>query len=298
MTREADGGGFGVGAEGTRTAYFPGKAHRLRPAGDRTRATTTAGHDRHGRPHAPARHLHLRDPPTRHPGRHPGARRPWRSPPPGGTADAYQVWSSLGKDLRDLEQPAHRPGRRHVMAYDEGLTERIRERLGADPDIAEKRMFGGIAFLHHGNVAVGVSGDDLMVRVCPEATDEALARPGARIFDMAGRPMRGWSWSRAPPSRRTRRSESRSTRARVRGEPAAQVRIGSRRRRGASLDRSLVTLRFGRRRRAARRSPSRAVIRRRPPRGSAGSRRKRAAPAVRRRRPVRFRQQVVLAAEP
>ncbi|MFI2205441.1 TfoX/Sxy family protein [Streptomyces sp. NPDC020192] len=78
------------------------------------------------------------------------------------------------------------------MAYDEGLAERIRERLGGDPGITEKRMFGGIAFLHHGNMAVGVTGDDLMVRVGPDATDAALARPGARLFDMTGRPMRGW----------------------------------------------------------------------------------------------------------
>lgn len=53
-------------------------------------------------------------------------------------------------------------------------------------------MFGGIAFLHHGNMAVDVSGDDLMVRVGPDATAEALARPGVRIFDMTGRPIRGW----------------------------------------------------------------------------------------------------------
>ncbi|WP_406442384.1 TfoX/Sxy family protein [Streptomyces sp. NBC_00631] len=78
------------------------------------------------------------------------------------------------------------------MAYDQGLAERIRERLGADADVAEKRMFGGIAFLYRGNMAVGVTGDDLMVRVGPDATDAALARPGARIFDMTGRPMRGW----------------------------------------------------------------------------------------------------------
>ncbi|MFG1665316.1 TfoX/Sxy family protein [Streptomyces sp. Y7] len=78
------------------------------------------------------------------------------------------------------------------MAYDEGLAERIRERLGTDPEISEKRMFGGLAFLHRGNMAVGVTGDDLMVRVGPDATDAALARPGARIFDMTGRPMRGW----------------------------------------------------------------------------------------------------------
>ncbi|SEC25380.1 TfoX N-terminal domain-containing protein [Streptomyces sp. 3213] len=78
------------------------------------------------------------------------------------------------------------------MAYDEGLAERIRERFKADPGITEKRMFGGIAFLHRGNMAVGVTGDDLMVRVGPDATDAALARPGTRIFDMTGRPMRGW----------------------------------------------------------------------------------------------------------
>jgi hypothetical protein len=78
------------------------------------------------------------------------------------------------------------------MAYDEALAERIRERLGADPGIDEKRMFGGIAFLYQGNMAVGVSGDDLMVRVGSDASDAALARPGARVFDMTGRPMRGW----------------------------------------------------------------------------------------------------------
>ena len=78
------------------------------------------------------------------------------------------------------------------MAYDEGLAQRIRDRLGAAPEITERRMFGGLAFLLHGNMAVGVTGDDLMVRVGPEAADAALARPGARLFDMTGRPMRGW----------------------------------------------------------------------------------------------------------
>jgi hypothetical protein len=78
------------------------------------------------------------------------------------------------------------------MAYDEGLAERIRHHLGADPGVTEKRMFGGIAFLYEGNMAVGVTGDDLMVRVGPDAADTALARPGTRLFDMTGRPMRGW----------------------------------------------------------------------------------------------------------
>ncbi|MER6615728.1 TfoX/Sxy family protein [Streptomyces xantholiticus] len=78
------------------------------------------------------------------------------------------------------------------MAYDEGLAERIRDRLGTDPAVTEKRMFGGLAFLHTGNMAVGVIGDGLMVRVGPEATEAALARPGTRPFDFTGRPMRGW----------------------------------------------------------------------------------------------------------
>ncbi|MET7732054.1 TfoX/Sxy family protein [Streptomyces sp. NPDC005402] len=78
------------------------------------------------------------------------------------------------------------------MAYDEGLAERIRQHLSTVSGVAEKRMFGGIAFLHQGNMAVGVTGGDLMVRVGPDAADAALARPGARISDMGGRRMRGW----------------------------------------------------------------------------------------------------------
>ncbi|WP_149180019.1 TfoX/Sxy family protein [Streptomyces sp. TRM49041] len=78
------------------------------------------------------------------------------------------------------------------MAYDEGLAERIRTRLGDHPAVGEKRMFGGLAFLHEGNMAVGVIGDELVVRVGPDATGTALARPGARPFDFTGRPMRGW----------------------------------------------------------------------------------------------------------
>ena len=78
------------------------------------------------------------------------------------------------------------------MAYDEALAERIRDRLTEMPGVTDKRMFGGIAFMTDGNMTVGVTGDDLMVRVGPDATEEALAQPGARPFDMTGRPMRGW----------------------------------------------------------------------------------------------------------
>ncbi len=78
------------------------------------------------------------------------------------------------------------------MAYDEGLAQRIREALADDAGLTERRMFGGIAYMLHGNMAVGISGDELMVRVGPEAYDDALAQPHARVFDMTGRVMRGW----------------------------------------------------------------------------------------------------------
>jgi TfoX/Sxy family transcriptional regulator of competence genes len=78
------------------------------------------------------------------------------------------------------------------MAYDEGLAHRLRERLEGAPDITEKRMFGGLAVMWQGNMLVGVIGDDLIARVGPDATEAALARPGARLFDFTGRPMRGW----------------------------------------------------------------------------------------------------------
>ncbi|MFF9012984.1 TfoX/Sxy family protein [Streptomyces sp. NPDC014870] len=79
------------------------------------------------------------------------------------------------------------------MAFDEGLAERIRARLGTGPSVSEKRMSGGLAFLYAGNMLVGVIGDELMVRVGPDANDEARARPGTRPFDFTGRPMRGWA---------------------------------------------------------------------------------------------------------
>lgn len=78
------------------------------------------------------------------------------------------------------------------MAYDEALAERVREKLGSSPGVAEKRMFGGIAFLTHGNMTVGVRGDELIARISPVDTNAALAGPGVRIFDITGKPMRGW----------------------------------------------------------------------------------------------------------
>ncbi len=78
------------------------------------------------------------------------------------------------------------------MAYDEALAARVRLLIGGHPALSEKRMFGGIAFLIDGKMAVGVNKDHLMVRVGKEAHDEAVARPGAHIMDFTGRPMVGW----------------------------------------------------------------------------------------------------------
>ena len=78
------------------------------------------------------------------------------------------------------------------MAYDEGLAERIRGALDERLDVAEKRMFGGIAFMVRGHMCVGIVKDDLMVRVGPEAYDALVRQPHARSMDFTGRPMKGF----------------------------------------------------------------------------------------------------------
>jgi TfoX/Sxy family transcriptional regulator of competence genes len=78
------------------------------------------------------------------------------------------------------------------MAFDEGLAERIRETVGAEPGLEEKKMFGGIGYLVNGNLAVGIHGDELIVRMGPSVPDEVLAAPHVRPFDITGKPMKGW----------------------------------------------------------------------------------------------------------
>ena len=79
------------------------------------------------------------------------------------------------------------------MAYDEDLADRIRELLAGEPDVTEQRMFGGLAFLVRGNMAVAASGrGGLMVRVDPHDADALLERPYADPFEMRGRPIKGW----------------------------------------------------------------------------------------------------------
>ena len=78
------------------------------------------------------------------------------------------------------------------MAHDEGLAQRIRERLDEQPGLSEKRMFGGVAFLVNGNMAVGVVKRELMVRVGPDAHAAALREKHARPMDFTKRPMKGF----------------------------------------------------------------------------------------------------------
>jgi len=78
------------------------------------------------------------------------------------------------------------------MAYDEGLAERIREILADEAGLSEKRMFGGLTFLLHGNMCVGVVKDELMVRAGPQAYDELVRQAHARAMDFTGKRMKGF----------------------------------------------------------------------------------------------------------
>ena len=84
------------------------------------------------------------------------------------------------------------------MAFDEGVAQRLREAIEDRPDIVEKRMFGGIAFMHSGNMCCGVVGDVLMARVGPDAYADALTRPNAREMDFTGRGLKGFVYVDPP----------------------------------------------------------------------------------------------------
>jgi TfoX/Sxy family transcriptional regulator of competence genes len=78
------------------------------------------------------------------------------------------------------------------MPYNETLAARIRKALDGKSGVVEKKMFGGVGFMLHGNIACGVHKQSLMVRVGPAQHANALARPGARPFELTARPMAGW----------------------------------------------------------------------------------------------------------
>jgi TfoX/Sxy family transcriptional regulator of competence genes len=79
------------------------------------------------------------------------------------------------------------------MAYDEELADRIRELVDGESSLTEKKMFGGLAFLIGGNMAVAASGQGgLLVRVDPAQSDKLVATTSARLMEMRGRSMQGW----------------------------------------------------------------------------------------------------------
>jgi TfoX/Sxy family transcriptional regulator of competence genes len=77
------------------------------------------------------------------------------------------------------------------MAYDEKLADRVRDLLSARSEVSERKMFGGIAFMVAGNMACGVLGEELIVRLGDEEGEKALTEEGVRPFDFTGKPMKG-----------------------------------------------------------------------------------------------------------
>jgi TfoX/Sxy family transcriptional regulator of competence genes len=78
------------------------------------------------------------------------------------------------------------------VAFDADLAARVREEMHAYPGVSERKMFGGIGFMVHGNMAVGVHGRELIVRIDAGEHDDALGQTATRTFDVTGREMRGW----------------------------------------------------------------------------------------------------------
>jgi TfoX/Sxy family transcriptional regulator of competence genes len=79
------------------------------------------------------------------------------------------------------------------VVYDEELADRIRELVAGESGLTEKKMFGGLAFLIGGNMAVAASGQGgLLVRVEPAQSDKLVATTSARLMEMRGRSMQGW----------------------------------------------------------------------------------------------------------
>lgn len=80
-----------------------------------------------------------------------------------------------------------------AMAYDDELADRVRETVAQEHGLTEKKMFGGLAFLINGNMAVAASSKGgLMLRVDPAETEELLQDGRAEPFEMHGRGMKGW----------------------------------------------------------------------------------------------------------
>jgi TfoX/Sxy family transcriptional regulator of competence genes len=90
------------------------------------------------------------------------------------------------------------------VAYDEMLAQRVRDCLADEPGVREIRMFGGLCFTLNGNMCVGVIGEELMIRVGPDAYERSLALPHARPMDFTGQPLRGMVYVAAAGVRQAR----------------------------------------------------------------------------------------------
>ncbi len=84
------------------------------------------------------------------------------------------------------------------MAFDEALADRVRDVLVPRAELSERKMFGGIAFMVGGSMAVGVIGEDLMVRLDPTDAQQALKEPHTRPMDFTSRPMKGMIFVEPP----------------------------------------------------------------------------------------------------
>lgn len=91
------------------------------------------------------------------------------------------------------------------MAYNEALAQRVRDVFENDTRLSEKQMFGGLCFMLGGNMCCGIVGDELMLRVGPDAYEATLALPHARPMDFTGRPLKGMVYV-APAGFKTARS--------------------------------------------------------------------------------------------
>src|SRR5947209_18465310 len=78
------------------------------------------------------------------------------------------------------------------MAFSEALAERTRQSLARKRGVEERKMFGGLCFLLHGNLLVGVWKDSLIARLGPDEAEAAHREPHVKVFDITGRPMRNW----------------------------------------------------------------------------------------------------------
>ncbi len=80
------------------------------------------------------------------------------------------------------------------MAYDVALYRRARAVLEGHPSLGDRKAFGGVCFAVQGNICCGIHGEQLIVRVGPTAFEAAMQQPHVRVFDLTGRPMKGWVW--------------------------------------------------------------------------------------------------------